>query len=112
MKKDHSVFLLDILQAIDDIQAFVYGISFGDFLKDLKTQYAVLRGLEVIGEAVKNLPVEFRTGYGHVPWKNIAGMRDMLIHEYSGIDLDVVWKTVTIHLPALKEDISQIIKER
>ncbi len=111
MKKDHTVFLLDILQAIDDIQSFIHGMSFGDFIKDQKTQYAVLRGLEVIGEAVKNLPAEFREDYSHVPWKSIAGMRDMLIHEYSGVDFDIVWTTIIVHLPAFKDDISSMIME-
>ncbi len=77
-------------------------MSYDDFSRDKKTIYAVVRGLEIIGEAVKKVPKELRESYPDIPWKRIAGMRDKLIHEYFGVDIEVVWKTVREDIPYLK----------
>lgn len=86
-------YLFDILQSIEDIRSYTIGISVDAFRKDRKTQQAVIRCLEVVGEATKNIPPSFRELHSDTPWQEIAGMRDKLIHEYFGVDLDIVWET-------------------
>jgi uncharacterized protein with HEPN domain len=77
----------------------------------VKKQYAVLRGLEIIGEATKNLSRELKTKHREIPWREIAGMRDKLIHEYFGVNLELVWVTIKNELPELKNQILKILKE-
>lgn len=108
MKKEIVIFIEDILDSIKDIEEYVKGMDKNKFLKDNKTQDAVLRKLEVIGEAVKNIPIEIKEKYPEISWRRIAGMRDIIIHEYFGINLERVWKTVEDDLPELKEKISKL----
>lgn len=82
-----------------------------EFASDTEKQDAVIRRLEIIGEAVKNLSVEFKDGYSDVPWRKIAGMRDIVIHEYFGVTLARVWRTVTVDLIELKGQISSIRRD-
>lgn len=110
MKRDKA-YLKHILDATSNIEKFIEAISKEDFLGNIEKQYAVLRGLEIIGEATKNLSEELKTKYPHIPWKEIAGMRDKLIHQYFGVNLDLVWETVKTKLPELKSQISKILKE-
>jgi len=110
MKRDNA-YLQHILDAISNIEKFIEGITKEEFTKNLEKQYAVLRGLEIIGEAAKNLSRELKRKYPHIPWKEIAGMRDKLIHQYFGVNLDLVWETVKTKLPELKNQISIILKE-
>lgn len=98
MSRD-SVVLLDILKAARLAMQFKVGIEKSEFFDDLKTQSAILHQLLVLGEAVKRLSDEFRTGHPEVPWKMIAGMRDKLIHGYDTVDLDEAWKTVGTDIP-------------
>jgi len=86
-------------------------MNFQEFLKDRKTINAVIRSLEVMGEAVKKIPVELRDKYPEIPWKYIAGMRDKLIHEYHGIDLEIVWEVIKKEIPPLKAKFEEILKE-
>ncbi len=81
------------------------------FLGNIEKQYAVLRGLEIIGEAVKNLSEELKKKHTNILWKEIAGMRDKLIHQYFGVNLDLVWETIKTKLPELRNQISRILKE-
>lgn len=81
-ERTDEAFLGDIQEAIDRIMAYTAGMTYEAFLEDLKTQDAVMRNLEIVGEATKNLSQETRTKYPHVPWKNMAGVRDRLIHDY------------------------------
>ncbi|PUA30998.1 MAG: hypothetical protein B9J98_08250 [Candidatus Terraquivivens tikiterensis] len=110
MKRDKA-YLKHVLDVISNIEKFIEGIEKEDFLSNVEKQYAVLRGLEIIGEAVKNLSEELKAKHPKIPWKEIAGMRDKLIHQYFGVNLDLVWETIKTKLPELKTQISRIIKE-
>ena len=109
--RDYSLYLKDILVAIDSIDNFVFGMDLGTFQVDDKTSSAVLRKFEIIGEAAKQIPDEIRQEYSHIPWKEMAGMRDKLIHFYFGVDHHLVWKTIKERLPKLKQEIQKILME-
>ena len=111
MSKDVKVYLDDIMKSISQIEKYTRKISQSKFNKNVQLQDAVLRRLEIIGEAVKNISEDFRGLHPEIPWKRIAGMRDILIHEYSGVNLKRVWKVVGEDLAYLKKSISKIIKE-
>ena len=108
MKERDRLFLGHVLEAITAIEAFT-APGRADFMADLKTQSAVVRQLEIIGEAVKNLSVELVAGEVMVPWRQIAGARDRLIHAYFKVDLDAVWTMVEQDLPSLKENTRRIV---
>lgn len=111
MTKDDHVFLKHILDSISMIEQFLDDITREDFEEDAKSQEAVVRRLEVIGEAAKHVPQLLREKYTSIPWKEIAGMRDKLIHHYFGVNLGTVWTTVKEDLPKLKEEIENILKQ-
>lgn len=103
--KDVKLYIEDILESIFQIEKYVEKMRERDFVKDTKTQDSVIRRLEIIGEAVKNLPRHFKNKHPEVPWREIAGTRDVLIHEYSGINLKRVWRTIKKDIPDLKKKI-------
>jgi len=109
--KDPKIFLKHIIESIREIEKHIKGVSEDDFWDDIKVQDAVVRRLEIIGGAVKNLPSDFRNKYSGIDWQKIAGMRDVLIHEYFGVDLDLVWETIKKDLPQLKDKILEILKD-
>ena len=111
MKKDDTVFLKHILDAINLIEEYLKDKSYEEFKDNHMLQDAVIRELEIIGEAAKNLSKEFRNKHSDIPWRQIAGMRDKLIHGYFGVDLDAVWDTATIDIPSLKERLQEILKK-
>ena len=108
-ENDITDYLCDILNYSSDAIEFTRNITFEQFKKDKKTVYAVVRSLEVIGEATRKIPHTFRNENPDIPWQKIAGMRDKLIHDYTGVDLDIVWKTATKFAPKLKKEIEKII---
>lgn len=102
-------YLEDILTHAELTETFVSGMELDDFTSDEKTQFAVVRCLEVVGEAAKRIPEEIRVQYAAIPWRAMAGMRDKLSHDYFGVDLNVVWHTVKSELPALKVAVAEIL---
>ena len=101
----------DIQEAIQRILAYTQGMTWDVFLHDDRTQDAVVRNIEVIGEAAKNLSDTLRRRYPHLPWKDMAGARDRLIHHYFGINNEIVWQIVQEDLPALLPQIQGILDE-
>ena len=111
MNKGPLFFVEHILENIKDIELFVRGLTKVKFLKDKKTQNAIIRSIEVIGEATKNLPMDFNTRFPKVEWAKITGTRDKLIHHYFGVSLEMVWIVITNDLPILKEQMEMIKAE-
>lgn len=111
MKRDYRDYIQDILDSIDDIEKFIGKHSFDKFAKDKKTFNAVIRSIEVIGEAAKNIPKNQRDKHPNIPWKKMAGMRDKLIHEYFGVDPEILWQVAKNDLPPLRPMIKSISKE-
>jgi uncharacterized protein with HEPN domain len=109
--KDPIIFIEHIIENINDIENFSKGIKKEDFLKNKEKQNAIIRSIEIIGEAVKNLHEKIKNTYPKVPWKGIAGTRDKIIHHYFGVDLELIWKVVKENLPDLKKEIVKIKKD-
>lgn len=110
-KKDPKIFLKHILESIDRIENDIAGLSEVGFSGSLTIQDAVVRRLEIIGEAVRNLPDSFRKKHSKIPWRKIAGMRDVLIHEYFGVDMELVWKIAKKDIPRLNKQISNLLEK-
>lgn len=109
MLRDFRVLLDDILEASRKIRTYTAGLSLADFQADEKTVDAVVRNLEIIGEAIKKLPAEIRDTHPDIPWRKIAGLRDILIHQYFGIDLEIIWEVVETKLPSLTSRVAEIL---
>lgn len=105
MKKDTRVYIDDILESIMKIEEYVNPISEDEFYRNTLVQDAVFKRLEIIGEAVKNIPIEVKDVNTEIPWKEVAGMRDILIHQYSGVKLERIWMVIKKDLPTLKTNI-------
>ena len=103
--KEH---LDDIHEAMQRIAAYIQGLTYEGFMDDPKTQDAVIRNLQVMGEATKKLSVRLREAYPQIPWREIAGMRDKIVHEYFGINYDIVWTVASLEAPQLVPQIEQI----
>jgi uncharacterized protein with HEPN domain len=106
---DPRLYLTHILDSIDLIESYVSGIDLPSFAEDQEKQDAVVRRIEIMGEAVKKLPTDVRNANPHVPWTRIAGMRDKVIHDYMGGDCELVWAVATTMLEPLKRDVSAIL---
>ena len=106
--RDEKLYIDDILEAIYKIEEYIQDIDFEDFSSDMKSIDAVIRNLEIIGEATKNISEDFKNRYPDINWKDPTRMRDRLIHAYFGVDLGIVWETIKFRIPELKEQIEKI----
>ena len=111
MSNEFLDFVEDILDAMDNAEMFLHDISYDQFEDDLRTSFAVVRALEIIGEATKRLPMGLREQYPDIPWKNMAGMRDRISHGYDTVDLQIVWDAVKKDIPQIKPQIQQILAD-
>ena len=107
-ERSDQAFFGDIREAIQRISVYVTGLDYDAFVQDTKTQDAVIRNLEILGEATKNLSEDFRAAHRDVPWKSMAAARDRLIHHYFGVNLDIVWQIVSSDLPEVNEKLLKI----
>ena len=101
----------DILNSIVNIKSFLKDIDYPTFQEDIKTQFAVIRALEIIGEASKKIPKEVKENYFWIPWRFMTGMRDKLIHDYFGVDTQVVWNTAMEDILKLEKDINKLVSD-
>ena len=108
--RNYRLYIKDIFEAMSAVQNFVEGMDFDAFVADDKTTSAVVRKLEIIGEASKNVPEEVRQKYPQVPWRQMAGMRDQIIHAYFAVDYAVVWDTLKVDIPPLQPIIAKFLK--
>lgn len=111
MKRDYKLFIKDILDCIEKVDEFVGKLHFDEFVRDDKTSSAVVRKLEIIGEATKNIPKAIRERYKELPWTEMAKMRDKIIHFYFGVDYEIVWGVIKERLPKIKPLIKKILKD-
>lgn len=109
-KRENSDYINDILNSITEIEEFTKNMNFEAFFKDMKTRHAVVRSLEILGEATKNISQDLKDKNPKIPWKKMAGMRDILAHEYFGIDIKKVWEVKEKELPTLKSLIKTLAK--
>jgi uncharacterized protein with HEPN domain len=107
-KRMDADLIQDIIESIHRITSYTEKISYDEFLKDYKSQDAVIRNLEILGEAVKLLSVKIKEKYPHIPWKDITGTRDKLIHDYFGVNIDIVWNILKTELPTILPEIEKI----
>lgn len=111
MNRVYSLFIKDILQAINDIESFIGTSDFNAFSSDKKTRSAVVHEIEIIGEATKNIPNSIKEKYKELPWKDMAKMRDKISHFYFGVNYEIVWKVVKERLPEIKLAAEKILKD-
>ena len=109
MKRDIRLYFDDILESIEKIEEYTKGLTEKKFSRNSQLQDAILRRFAIIGEAVKHLPKEFKDKHKQIPWRQIAGARDIFVHEYFGVKLERVWKTIQEDLPELKKLVKRLV---
>ncbi len=109
--RNYKLFINDIIESIDDIESFIGGVNLKELIADKKTSSAVIRKLEVIGEAAKNIPKGIKEKYPDLPWKSMSGMRDRLTHTYFGIDYKLVWDVIKKETSKIKSRLQEILVE-
>lgn len=109
-KRNIIDFLNEILDAVDKAEEFIKGMSFEDFQKDVKTVFAVIKAMEIIGEASANITDELRKEYNKIPWKKMVGMRNILIHQYFRFSKQILWNTIKNRFPDLKKELKEMLK--
>ncbi|MBF0539559.1 MAG: DUF86 domain-containing protein [Nitrospirae bacterium] len=109
-KRQWRLFIEDIFESADKIVKYTDGLNSDDFFKDPKTYDAVMRNLQIMGEAVKNVPREIKERYKHIHWKNITGLRNIIVHEYFGVKESVIWDIIKNGIPDIKRQIENILK--
>jgi uncharacterized protein with HEPN domain len=112
MPRDYRVLLEDVLASLTRIHVLTSGLSYDDFARQLTRQEAVIRNLEIIGEAAKHVPKELRLRHPYVDWARIGGLRDILIHQYFAVDLEILWDIILNNLPDLEVQIRRILSEQ
>jgi uncharacterized protein with HEPN domain len=108
MNKDPKIFIEHIIESIEIIEAYARGKTYDEFCNSTQLHDAIIRRLEIIGEAIKNIPEEIKREYPLIPWRKVAGMRDILIHEYFGVDLELTWEVIRQNIPKIKKQILEI----
>ncbi len=111
MKKDPRIHVSFILECIELIEEYLKGLTETEFLNSTQQQDAIIRRVELIGEAVKNISPEVKDMYPEIPWKRIAGMRDILVHDYLGLDLEITWKVAQVEIPELKTKMLEVRRD-
>jgi uncharacterized protein with HEPN domain len=109
MEKNYVLYIEDIIDSIDIIENNIKNIDFDTFLSDITTQDATLRRLEIIGEAATKIPKDVKERYDNVPWKKIIATRNIIIHQYSDVDVNLIWEIIHKNLPETKEDLEYML---
>jgi uncharacterized protein with HEPN domain len=110
-KRDWKLFIMEILESINKIEKYIEGLNYEQFVKDEKTKDAVVRNLEIIGEAANQIPKEIQQKFSNVPWAQIIAMRNRMIHGYFTIDYRIVWDIAKIDIPSLKKELELILQK-
>ena len=111
MNNEFLDYVEDILDAMDKVEILLQDVTREQFEADFRINFAAVRALEIIGEATKRLPMALRDQYPHIPWKDMAGMRDRMVHGYDAVNLKIVWKTVKQRIPTVKPQIRRILAD-
>ncbi len=111
MKRTYRLYLNDIIQAMNKIERYAQGLDYDSFINNEMVVDAVLRNIEVIGEAAAQIPETIKQQYSNIPWKKIIGLRNIVVHEYFGIDLDNIWKIVTENIPETKPQLVEMFED-
>ena len=110
-RRTYLDYIRDILNAAEQIQQFIKDMDFADFSADTRTLYAVIRAFEIIGEAARHIPAQVRRRYPQVPWQDMLAMRNLLIHEYFGVDSEVLWRTIQEDISPLRNAIQEMLAD-
>jgi uncharacterized protein with HEPN domain len=110
-ERSYLMFLEDIIESIEKIEIYIRELTYNAFIEDSKTVDAVVRNLEIIGEASKRIPDNIKENLKEVPWHRMTGLRNIIAHEYFGIDLNIIWKIIKENLPEVKPSLKKLLKE-